>query len=395
MSNTMSTANSTSSPTSASSSVEDFDWANCAENVFNRALDTYRDEPVTAEIIQAKSNLKKFLAEEFEFDSSDGTTCVTTDFGEEADDDIMARFGLYRTKGIVAVVVSGGVKTPQERLDHLVHIFPCFEGAKFEIPFKTPNGTLHFIPDGATVPYRVKRFINCGPCSTTTINSICLDLNAIIVTVGANSDGTSGAGINQKKTDNGVLEPNPDWNKFIARAKEGGARVKNMDVNLTRYVPFPNPRNGGHPDMMTPQLINSLEKTTAMFIVSRPPMIAATERVNESNSVIGLQLFSTFDKTDKKYQLGLIKLQEYIDAAKSKGLPATYYEKAAIPIMITYSMGGQYKEGVWGFSPADRDARELLSCLTMESSLKVMDYIRSLEYMTPAYDPLAYMEAFL
>jgi hypothetical protein len=381
--------------TSASSSVEDYDWANCAENVFARALETYRHEPVTAEIIQAKSNLRRFLAQEFEFDSRDGTTVTVTDFGEEADDDIMARFGLYRTKGLVAVVVSGGVKTPQERIDHLIRIFPCFEGATFEVPFKTPNGIIHFIPDGATVPYTVKRFINCGPCSTTTLNSIRFDDSPIVVTVGANSDGTSSAGINQKKTDTGVLEPNPGWNEFIARAKASGAIVKNMDVNLTRYVPFPNPRNGGHPDMMTPQLINSLEKTTAMFIISRPPIIAVTERVNESNSVIGLQLFSAFDKTDKKYQLGLIKLQEYIEMAKSRGLPATYYEKAAIPIMITYCMGGQYKEGVWGFSPADRDAREMLSCLTLESSLKVLDYIRTLEYFTPAYDPLAYIEAFL
>ena len=383
------------SPTSASSSVEDFDFANCAENVFERALETYRHEPVTAEIIQAKSNLRKFLAEQLEFDSSDGTTLVVSDFGEEADDDIMARFGIYRTKGIVAVVVSGGVKTPQERLDHLIRIFPCFDGACLEVPFKTPYGTIHFIADGETIPYRVKRFINCGPCSTTTLKSIRFDNSAIIVTVGANSDGTAGAGINQKKTDNGILEPNPDWNEFIAKAKAGGVQVKNMDVNLTRYVPFPNPRKGGHQDMMTPQLINSLEKTTAMFIISRPPIITATERVNESNSVIGLQLFSTFDKTDKKYQLGLIKLQEYIDIATSKGLPATYYEKAAIPIMITYCMGGVYKDGVWGFSPADRDARETLSCLTLESSLKVLDYIRSLEYFTPAYDPLAYIEAFL
>jgi len=390
MSNTMSTDYAAYATDAALSSVDDY-----AENVFERALDKYRDVPVTAEIIRAKSNLKKFLAEEFEFDSSDGTTLVTTDFGEEADDDIMARFGLYRTKGIVAVVVSGGVKSPRERLEHLIRIFPCFEGARFEVPFKTPTGTLHFIPDGETVPYTVKRFINCGPCSTTTLNSIHFNVNPIVITVGANSDGTSGAGINQKKTDNGILEPNPDWNKFIARAKEAGAQVKNMDVNLTRYVPFPNPRNGGHPDMMTPQLINSLEKTTAMFIVSRPPIIAVTERVNESNSVIGLQLFSSFDKTDKKYQLGLIKLQEYIELAKSKGLTATYYEKAAIPIMITYCMGGVYKEGLWGFSPADQNAREMLSCLTLESSSMVMDYIRTLENLSPAYDPLSYIEAFL
>jgi hypothetical protein len=46
-----------SSPTSASSTVEDFDWADSAENVFERALETYREQPITSEIIQAKSKL--------------------------------------------------------------------------------------------------------------------------------------------------------------------------------------------------------------------------------------------------------------------------------------------------------------------------------------------------
>ena len=130
-----------------------------------------------------------------------------------------------------------------------------------------------------------------------------------------------------------------------------------------------------------------------MFLVSRPPAEYGY-RVNDGNSKVGYQLYSTFDKTTTEYQLGLIKLQEYIDIAVSKKLEPKYYESAAIPLMITHCIGGKYKEGVFGFSPANKEAKENMDCLTPESAVKVLEYIKTLEFLTPAYDPLAYIAAF-
>jgi hypothetical protein len=63
--------------------------------------------------------------------------------------------------------------------------------------------------------------------------------------------------------------------------------------------------------------------------------------------------------------------------------------------MITHCIGGKYKECVFGFSPADKDAKETMSCLTPESAVNVLEYIKTLDELTPAYDPLAYIEAFI
>ncbi len=145
--------------------------------------------------------------------------------------------------------------------------------------------------------------------------------------------------------------------------------------------------------MRTPELLNAMFKTAAMFIISRPP-IQYGYRVNDGHSEIGIQLYSTFDKTSNDYQMGLIKLQEYIDLGVQKKLEPKYYDSAAIPLMITHCMKGRYKEGVFGFSPADKEAKENMSCLTPESAVKVLEHIKTLDELTPVYDPLAYIEAF-
>ena len=134
-------------------------------------------------------------------------------------------------------------------------------------------------------------------------------------------------------------------------------------------------------------------KTAAMFITSRPPAQVGL-RANEGNSIIDIQMYNVFDPTSKRYQQGLKKIEEYAELAKNKGLTPEYYESAAIPIMITYCMGGVYKEGMFGFSPTDRQAKETIGCLTPESADLLIDSIKRLDYFTPGYDPLAYIEAF-
>ena len=365
-----------------------------AETVFHRALEKYSNHTVTAEIIQCKSNLASFLRSEYTFDSTQGVTCVVTDPGEEFDDIVMMH-GVYSTIGFVIVVLSGGLLCPQERLDYLIRLNPLFEGATFTDLFYTPSGKIQFIPDGEVVPRKVKRFVNCGPCSKTTLDSIQFEENAVIITIGAYEDGTLSIGINQKQTlGNKLVVEHGVWNNMIDRGRKANARIKNMSVNVIRHVLFPNPLKINCPEFMrTPELLNAMFKTAAMFIISRPP-IQYGYRVNDGHSEIGIQLYSTFDKTSKDYQMGLIKLQEYIDLGVQKKLEPKYYDSAAIPLMITHCMKGRYKEGVFGFSPADKEAKENMSCLTPESAVKVLEHIKTLDELTPVYDPLAYIEAF-
>jgi hypothetical protein len=365
-----------------------------AETVFRRALEKYSNHTITSEIMQCKSNLASFLRGEYIFDSTQGITCVVSDPGEEFDD-IMMLHGVYSTIGNVIVILSGGLLSPQERLDYLIHINPLFQGATFTEPFPTPYGTIQFIPDGEIVSKKVKRFVNCGPCSKTTLDSIQFEENAVIITVGANENGTLSTGINQKQTKgNHLIVEEGVWNGLIERGRKANAKIKNMSVDVTRHVLFPNPLKTVCPEFMrSPELLNAMFKTTAMFIISRP-LIEYGYRANDGNSEVGIQLYSTFDKTTTDYQMGLIKLQEYIDVGLQKKLEPKYYESAAIPLMITHCMGGRYKEGVFGFSPANKEAKENMSCLTPESAVKVLAHIKTLDELTPAYDPLAYIEAF-
>jgi hypothetical protein len=366
-----------------------------AETVFLRALEKYSNHTITSEIIQCKSNLASFLRGEYTFDSTQGITCVVSDPGEEFDD-IMMLYGVYSTIGNVIVVISGGLHTPQERLNYLIRVNPQFQGATFADPFPTPSGTIQFIPDGEVIPQKVKRFVNCGPCSKTTLDSLMFEENAVIITVGANEDGTLSTGINQKQTlGNKLIVEEGVWNRMIERGRKANAKIKNMSVDVTRHVLFPNPLKTQCPEFMrTPELLNAMFKTAAMFIISRPP-IEYGYRANDGNSEVGIQLYSTFDKTTTDYQMGLIKLQEYIDIGIQKKLEPKYYESAAIPLMITHCMKGRYKESMFGFSPADKEAKENMSCLTPESSIKVLEHIKTLDELTPAYDPLAYLEAFI
>jgi hypothetical protein len=370
-----------------------------AQSIFQTALSVYDVIPTDPHIISSRKKLDLFLHEQIQFISLHDFTCVITDPKEDFDDLMMLRYGVYNTIGDVIIVISAGVFTPQERLDYFIELFPCFKGAKFGETLETPyGGHLLFLEDGEPVPYKIKRFINCGPCSSTTLQSIEFEESPIVITVGANEDGTLSTGINQKQTnERGKLINIPGvWNEFIEKARSKNAHIRNMSVNVSRYVLFPNPLKVGEKSPLyglDPKIINVMIKTTAMFIVSRPPPEIGL-RINQANSVVDIQLYHSFDPTSERYQQGLKKVEEYMEKAKSKGLGSEYYECAVIPIMITYCMGGVYKDGVFGFSPTDRQAKETISCLTPESAEVVIESIKQLDYFTPGYDPLAYIEAF-
>ena len=404
------------------------------QEIIDEAIKKYSIIPSESqmEITNAKINLQKFIKEELIFDSSDGITCITTDPKEEFDDLVMLRFGITKIIGTCYVVISGGYFTPDERFDYLKTLFKCFEGAEFdkEFPVNENKGKIIFKRDGYEFKddEKIKRFINCGPCSSKTLNSIKFVDNPIIITVGANDDGTLGAGINQKQTDTeGTLTNIPDvWNNFINNAKNvSKATIKNMSVNVTRFVLFPNPtkyedkESSFYKELNEQSILNAMIKSTAMFLVSRPPPAFAL-RVNEGNSIIDIQLYPDLLKKSKKYskpssksqykkykpsrsrvsyERGLNKLNEYIELTnkiqKDDETKKQIYTSAAIPIMITNFMGGEYKPGTFGWAPTDKEGKETLSCLTPESAGKVLNYItNSLTEFTPAYDPLAFIEAF-
>jgi hypothetical protein len=367
------------------------------EQVFRDAIAKYSVVPANPEIEKYKMQLHQMLNEQIDLES-DGHIGVTTDPLEEFDDLAMLRYGVYNTRGNITVIVSGGVHTPDERLAHVIEMFTCFEGAEFDVPFKTPKGVIMFKRDGEEIPYPLKHFINCGPCSSVTLNSITFAENASITTVGANEDGTLGAGVNQKQTDEaGKLINIPEvWNNFIAKARANNVRIKNMSIDVTRYVLFPNPLKVSPESpfyaMTQPQILNYMKVSTSMFWCSRPPPQAV--RVNEGNSIVDIQLFSEFI-IDDNYNRGLDKLNEYMVWSKSLNLEPKNYESAAIPIMITNCAGGEYLPGKFGYGPTDKVAKQTLGCLTPESAQRVFNVIEKLDYMTPAYDPLAYLDALI
>ena len=388
---------------------------NNIQEIFNESIKKYSIVPNESkdEIIKAKYNLHKFINEDLIFDSNDCITCVTTDPLEEFDDLVMLRFGVYNITGTCIVIISAGYFSSEERFDYLKKLFDCFKDAEFDTEFKTPKGTLIFKKDGCDISnYRIKRFINCGPCNSKTLNSIIFDVNPIIITVGANDDGTTNnttnnTGINQKQTDtkgelNNVLGV---WNNFIEKGKQNNATIKNMSINITRYVLFPNPNkynkdSSFFKEITKEPILNAMVKTTAMFIISRPPPKFNPIRVNEGNSIIDIQLYSHFENANPDdYYRGLEKINEYIELTNQinadEETKKNIYQSAAIPIMITNCIGGVYKENQFGFGPTDKVAKETLGCLTAESSEKVIDYIKNeLNEFTPAYDPLAFIEAF-
>ena len=308
---------------------------------------------------------------------------VVSDPIEDCDDILMIYYILMKMKNKIWVIISGGLHTPEERLNHLNHIF------NLNIEFNIPHNNITFLEDGVYFLEKVSIFINCGPCCSVTLYSIFESLShgGKMITVGANEDG-SALGINQKQTDGGVLKDFV-WNQYIETFKlRDKITFINLDVNISRYILLPNPLiMSGEYRHMPESCFHDMVITTAMFICSRPPAKFA-KKVNDGNSTIGLQLFPNimdFEGTPEfKYGLSLIELyNKGCVGLEDVGI------SAAIPLMVTALMGGVYKEGQFGFSPTDKHAKATVSCITEESLPVFIANIRKLYYLTPGYDLLA------
>ena len=243
-------------------------------------------------------------------------------------------------------------------------------------------------------------YINCGPVHSKTLVSIgkCLkkEPNTRVITVGAKDDCTLG-GINQRQTDEpGKLIIIPDvWNQFISDIK--GIECKNLSVDLSRHVLIPNPlfmMDTCYSEMAQDVCMDQLVDNTGMFLAARPePGNPFAERVNIGNSIIDYKYLQMNFGTSDDYNAGLDKLGEYMELAKSKSVSPTVYESAAIPLITTHMFGGRYKPGVFGWAPGDAVGKHEVSCLLPETVPLFKENIKKLQYMSPAYDVIAFIMA--
>lgn len=364
-----------------------------AQEVFQNAQTKYGAPPLHHEVSHYKSMLCKVLNGDIVF-VSDGTYVITTDPIEDSDDLVMWRYCFMNTTSHLIVIISNGYQRAADRFQHIKHIFSCFNGAEFGVPFYTGKNTILFLEDGCDIDTPLDGFVNAGPCHSRTLKSIGVNLKKTkatkVITVGANDDCTLGTGINQKQTDeDGKLVSTPRvWNDFIEAITE--TTKQNLSVNLSRYILIPNPLlTKGLEEMANDTCMSQLVANTGMFLASRPPPRFGL-RVNEGNSIINCQLLDHISY-DEDYQAGLIKLQEYIDVAKSENLQPETYESAAIPIVYTHLLGGRYKIGQFGWAPGNEEDKLSVSCLTRESVSIFQCNLKKLPYFTPAYDVVAFM----
>jgi len=366
-------------------------------DILNDAVRTYYVAPAEFDKIQSmRAQLYDVL---YGGSFNTDVTVVTSDPAEESDDILMIRYLLLRASGIFYVILSNGVFNSDERFAHVKRIFPEFQTAEFGVPFVSHHNQIIFLRDGEPFTHAVNCYVNCGPCHSITLKSIFERLseskvagnNARMITVGANADGTS-AGINQKQTDDGPLK-DLHWNEYLAILKnpENLVTIKNLDVDISRYVLLPHPsRIQGEYGSMPAECFEDIVCTTAMFFASRPsPKLGIALRINDGNSIVVSQLIDVLAyQSNPAFAYGLELISKY-----ATGCPYNIAMSAAIPLMATALMGGVYKESegntIFGFSPTDKTARANVSCLTSDSAQIFLSNIRNLEKFTPGYDLLA------
>lgn len=341
-----------------------------------------------------------------------GTYVVTTDPMEDSDDEAMWLFCFLNTMANLIVIISEGHQTSEVRLEYMKASYPTiFGNAEFDKPIYRSDGSwIIFKQDGCTIDVPINGYVNAGPCHSTTLKTIGLNLvkspETRVITVGA-VDGTCllGAGINQKQTDTSGTLTNIQgvWNDFITQCISFGITCKNLSVDISRYVLFPNPKTmSGTPYaelMGNQEAMKRFIAVVGMFIASRPPAKFA-QRVNEGNSIICLQYRSALEtfiqdilagNSNPIYEMAFNKLQNYMDQCTVQDVSIDVAEAAAIPIVFTHLLGGVYKEGQFGWAPTDHEAKMTAACLTPESAQIFKANISELPFLTPMYDVCAFL----
>ena len=363
-------------------------------DILQNAIRAYASGPVLESDQVQVQYMNHALYSVLSGETLDREMVVTSDPGEDSDDILMIKYILSYMRSKVYVIISGGALSPDERFDHLKQVFPEFQDAEWGVPFNN----IIFLKDGVEFTEPIGCFVNCGPCHSVTLRSIFDRLNenkmrglvGRMITVGANSDGTS-AGINQKNTDEGVLK-DLHWNEYLVTLKD--VIVKNLEVGVSRYVLMPHPSRITGPYASMPQeCFDEIVNTTGMFFASRaspklPPKLVI--RINEGNSIVVSQHIDVMAyEGTPKFAYGLELINKYASLCSSDEMASS----AAIPLMATALMGGVYKEGengtIFGFDPKDKTAKQTMACLTPDSAREFISNIRDLEKFTPGYDLIA------
>tara|TARA_Y100001935_G_scaffold239071_1_gene226232 strand:- start:51 stop:1595 length:1545 start_codon:yes stop_codon:yes gene_type:complete len=370
------------------SGIDSCDGSQLFSEAMNHFSEIVEEKLRNSKITSMKQKLKKALEGKQILGAENKRFVITSDPMEEFDDIVMIRFVLYQMVGAsVTVILSGGHKSPDERLRNVEGIFPEFSGVTMNAPVRGEYGTeITFVPDGefsVSDGEKYDAFVNCGPSSPETLDNIVLSLKdgATVITVGANDkDSTAAAGINQKFT--GTVGEAPEtnkekWNSAITAMRAKGCKIKNLSVGLSRYVLFPNPRKmpGTPYGALAKQkaFFDEAVGTTGMFICSRPPPKFGG-RVNFGNSCVDYQLCRDLLQNASEnagFEEGIKNIEAYCRYSKneSQGGDPTFLaaygraedveEKppavlAAIPLMCTALLGGVRKKGeegrVWKYS---------------------------------------------
>ena len=110
------------------------------EQVYELALTRYNQIPDERIVQELNDTILQLVSGKLLFESN-STYVWSADPKEDADDLIALRYGALNTTANLIIIISGGYHTSPDRLEYLKSIFPCFEGAEFNVPFKTQYNT--------------------------------------------------------------------------------------------------------------------------------------------------------------------------------------------------------------------------------------------------------------
>lgn len=330
---------------------------------------------------------------------------VYHDFGEDFDDSANMFLYIYgyklleRSDADLTVVLSGGLRAPEWRLEYLKRTFPELAA----VEFGRKVGSLTFHADGALPAAPIDAFLNCGPMCSRDMGVVAAQLRGAAMLVGAKPDGSFAAQVNGKLTDvPGALTADAAvWNRFAADLPN----IRVLDAKTSRSVLFPafdDPELAGTAwaaiPATHPALAQTALDTKGMFVGSRPsraifdtPVLRPTLlRLNEANTEYakhahGAALRAYQD--DPRFPAALEVAGQYA------GGDPELFERAVLPIVFTVMLGGVYLPGVFGFNPHEKGE---MPCFTPESKPVFRANLAALGGpLTPAYDLCAFLLAAL